>query len=77
MLLRGEDMAYLFQVSRMTYYAWVTGKAQIRANNAARVRRVLKKLLEMVKHNEWPNPEVLAADPKERKELLKQAFGRD
>lgn len=77
MLLRGEDMAYLFQVSRMTYYSWVTGKTAIRANNAARVNRVLKQLVEMVKENQWPNPEVLAAGPDERKELLKKAFGRE
>lgn len=76
MLLRGEDMAELFQVSRMTYYAWVTGKAGIRAKNAARVRRILKQLIEFVRYNKWPNVEVVAANPEERKKLLMKAFGR-
>lgn len=70
MLLRGEDMAALFQVSRMTYYAWVTGRSDIRRHNANRVRRTLKKLLLLLKQNRWPNPDVVAATPTERKEML-------
>lgn len=77
MLLRGQDMAYLFQVSRMTYYGWVTGKVRIRENNASRVRRVLRKLLVLMHENQWPDARVVAASADERLDLLKQALGRE
>lgn len=77
MLLRGEDMASLFQVSRMTYYSWVTGKSGIRKRNEARVKRVLKKLVRAVKDNDWPNPEAVAASPEQRKQLIKEYVERE
>lgn len=77
MLLRGQDMAFLFQVSRMTYYGWVTGKVQIRERNAARVRKILRQLLVLVKSNQWPSPRVVAASADERRDMLKETFGRE
>lgn len=75
-LLRGEDMAWLFKVSRMTYYSWVTGKTGIRPRNAVNVRRGLRELMDLIARGEWPTPEAVAADPPRRRELLEQKIKR-
>jgi len=69
MLLTTTDMAELLGVSRMTYYGWVKGKVLRKANDAA-VRAMLKRLLAVMTDHEWPMPEVIAAEQKQRKERL-------
>lgn len=65
MLLSIADMAGLFGVSRMTYYGWVRGKP-IRPKNEEAVRVMLRRLLGVMTEHEWPMPEVIAADAKQR-----------
>lgn len=65
MLLTIADMAGLFGVSRMTYYGWVRGKP-IRPKNEETVRVMLRRLLGVMTEHEWPMPEVIAADAKQR-----------
>jgi DNA-binding transcriptional regulator YiaG len=69
MLLTTGNMAELFGVSRMTYYAWVKGKP-IRKSNEERVRRVLKQLLAVMTQHSWPMPDVIAANQKDRMQRL-------
>ena len=69
MLLTTSDMSELLGVSRMTYYGWVKGKA-IRKSNDESVRTMLRKLLDVMTRHNWPTPEVIAADQKQRKERL-------
>lgn len=69
MLMTRVDMAKLLGVSRATYYGWLAGKP-IRKTNDAKVRAVLKQLLHIMTEHSWPTPEVIAADPKERREML-------
>lgn len=69
MLLTTSDMAELLGVSRMTYYGWVRGKTLRKANDEA-VRAMLKRLLAVMTDHSWPTPEVIAADPRQRKERL-------
>ena len=58
MLLTTGNMAQLLDVSRMTYYGWVKGKA-IRKKNDEKVRDVLRQMLAMLSEG-WPQPEVLS-----------------
>jgi len=69
MLLTTGDMSELLGVSRMTYYGWVRGKPPRKANDEA-VRAMLRKLLAVMTEHNWPPPEVIAADQKQRKERL-------
>lgn len=69
MLLTTGDMSTLFGVSRMTYYGWVRGKP-IRKTNDATVRRVLKKLLNVMSEHSWPTPDVIVATSEERMQRL-------
>lgn len=58
MLLTGVQMAKLFSVSRVTYYAWVkTDKPRLRKTNDERVRNMLRRLLEIMRDG-WPKDEV-------------------
>jgi predicted transcriptional regulator len=77
LLLRVSDLAALFGVSRMTYYSWVQGKATIRSRNAARVRRVLRTLVRLVRDGQWPTPEVVASTYDERVDMLTRFVARD
>lgn len=69
MLLTTSDMSDLLGVSRMTYYGWVKGKA-LRKSNDESVRTMLRKLLDVMTQHNWPTPEVIASDQKQRKERL-------
>jgi len=73
MLLTASDMAGLLGVSRMTYYGWVRGKPLRKSNDAA-VREVLKKLLKVMSDYGWPMPEVIAMEPKQRVQRLKDVL---
>lgn len=68
-------MAKLFGVTRMTYHSWVRGKG-IRRKKAEEVRAVLKELLDVMSDG-WPQPDVIAADQKERFRKLLEVLGRE
>ena len=68
MLLTTGNMAELLDVSRMTYYGWVKGKA-IRKKNDEKVREVLREMLTMLSDG-WPQPEIIALDQKQRFQRL-------
>ena len=68
MLLTTGNMAQLLDVSRMTYYGWVKGKA-IRKKNDEKVREVLRQMLAMLSEG-GPQPEVIALDQKDRFQRL-------
>ena len=71
MLLTTGNMSTLFGVSRMTYYGWVKGKP-LRKSNDVTVRRVLRQLLDIMKNHQWPMPEVIASDQRERFSRLQE-----
>lgn len=75
MLLTTSDMSELLGVSRMTYYGWVKGKP-IRKSNDEIVRAMLRRLLVAMSEHGWPTPEVIAADQRQRKELLLELLNR-
>ena len=74
MLLTTGNMAQLLDVSRMTYYGWVKGKA-IRKKNDEKVREVLRQMLAMLSEG-WPQPEVIALDQKDRFQRLLEILGK-
>ncbi len=76
MLLTTSDMSELLGVSRMTYYGWVRGKA-LRKSNDESVRTMLRKLLDVMTRHNWPTPEVIASDQKQRKERLIAVLNSD
>jgi DNA-binding transcriptional regulator YiaG len=69
MLLTTKDMSELLGVSRMTYYGWVRGKP-LRKNNDETLRRLLRQMLTLIRDHNWPPPDVIAAEQKQRKERL-------
>lgn len=69
MLLTIENMCTLFDVTRMSYYGWLKGRPP-RKSNDAQVRRVLKQLLAVMTDHQWPMPDVIGANQKERFRLL-------
>ena len=69
MLLTTTDMSELLGVSRMTYYGWVKGKP-IRSANDEKVRRLLRQMLTLIRDHNWPPPDVIAAEQKQRKQRL-------
>lgn len=69
MLLTTSDMASLLGASRMAYYSWVRGKAP-RQKRDTQIRLMLKKLLAVMTDHNWPSPEVIGMEPKQRKERL-------
>jgi len=69
MLLTTSDMSELLGVSRMTYYGWVKGKP-LRKSNDETVRKLLRQMLTMIRDHQWPPPDVIAADQKQRKQRL-------
>tara|TARA_B100000035_G_scaffold46124_1_gene34878 strand:- start:1853 stop:2137 length:285 start_codon:yes stop_codon:yes gene_type:complete len=74
MLLTTGNMAQLLDVSRMTYYGWVKGKA-IRKKNDEKVREVLRQMLAMLSEG-WPQPEVIALDQKDRFQRLLEILNK-
>ena len=75
MLLTSTDLSQLLGVSRMTYYGWVRGK-KIRQSNDQSVRAMLRKLLAVMSEHQWPAPEVIAMEQKQRKERLDELMKR-
>lgn len=69
MLLTTTDMSELLGVSRMTYYGWVKGKP-LRSANDEKVRRLLRQMLTLIRDHNWPPPDVIAAEQKQRKQRL-------
>lgn len=65
MLVPVGDWASLMGVSRMTYYKWVIGKAQIRSRKDAAVREQIRLLLGLVSRG-WPSPEDKGLEPAQR-----------
>jgi DNA-binding XRE family transcriptional regulator len=76
MLLTTQDMSELLGVSRMTYYGWVKGKP-LRKSNDESVRTMLRKLLDVMTRHNWPTPEVIASEQKQRKERLVSILNSD
>jgi hypothetical protein len=68
MLLNVTHMAKALTVSRVTYSAWVEGKP-IRKGNDAKIRVILKRMLDMVIGG-WPTPELVGTAPAIRFEKL-------
>lgn len=56
MLVHTGDWAKLMGVSRMTYYKWVSGKAQMRPSKDTSIRVQIRCLLAVLT-NGWPTPE--------------------
>ena len=69
MLLTIKDMSYLLNVTRMTYYSWIKG-GPLRKSNDKKVRAMLKQLLNVMTVHEWPTPNIIALEPKERQAKL-------
>lgn len=68
-LLTVGDMAKYLGTTRQTYYAWLAGGVP-RSTKAADVRAKVKALVTLVVAKEWPTPDAIAADPKERLPML-------
>jgi len=69
MLMSITDIASVLNVSRMTYHQWIKGNP-IRKSNDTRVRLTLKKLLLIMNEKHWPEPDIIALDPPDRKKKL-------
>lgn len=69
MLLNTANMAQLLGVSRVTYYNWIKGKP-IRQGNIQQVKDTLRRLLNVMTTHGWPQPFIIAMDPKQRFEKL-------
>lgn len=69
MLLTTSDMAKVLGVTRMTYYSWVKG-AKPRKDATDNIKATLKKLLSIMVVHKWPMPEVIAMEPRQRKQKL-------
>ena len=76
MLLTTTHMAKILKVSRVTYGGWVKGKA-IRKGNAAKVKVILRKLMEVMVAQEWPSPEIIAMSSAQRFNSLVELMGED
>lgn len=62
------DMAAAMSVSRMTYYLWVRGR-NMHPNQARRVHKVIRVLLDLLKSKQWYD-EVVPLGPTVRRERL-------
>jgi len=71
MMLNVSQFCELLEVSRMSYYGWVRGKS-IRKKNEDKVKKTIKNLLVIMKEHDWPSSSVIAMEPKERFEHLKE-----
>ena len=65
MLMPVGGWAKILGVSRMTYYKWVTGKAQIRFAREITLRARIRQLLTVLADG-WPTPEGRGLDPDSR-----------
>jgi len=76
MLLTATQMAKILDVSRVTYTGWVNGKP-IRKKNNAKVRGVLRKMMEVMTEQKWPSPEVIAMSSPQRFNSLIELIKKD
>ena len=76
MLLNGLQMAKILGVSRVTYSGWVKGKP-IRKGNDAKARLALRGLFTVITDHEWPMPEVIAMNPKQRFDALLELLPKE
>jgi len=53
------EMAKVFGVSRLTYIRWVQGTS-LKPTNASRVRDTLRRIMGLVRAQQWPTPDVVA-----------------
>lgn len=67
------DMASAMSVSRMTYYLWVRG-GNMHPNQARRVRKVVRVLLDLLKDKLWFE-QVVPSGPTVRRERLLALVG--
>lgn len=75
MLLTTSDMSKVLGVTRMTYYSWVKG-AKPRKDAIQSIRATLKRLLAIMVEHKWPMPEVIAMEPRQRKQKLDELLGQ-
>jgi len=76
MLLTAVHMSKVLGVSRVTYGGWVKGKA-IRKANEEKVKIMLRKMLKVVTEKDWPTPEIIALNPKQRMDTLLEILNED
>lgn len=70
------EMAKAFGVSRLTYMKWVKG-TPIRATNAQRVRDTLRKIMGLIRAQQWPPPDVVALPTDIRSQRLLALLASD
>lgn len=74
--LSQNDAAWLYGVSRLTYYKWVSMTAWPQGDNIDTITRVTTKLATLVKNKKWPTPDSMALSPEQRLERLVAMIGR-
>lgn len=60
----------------MTYYSWIKG-GPVRKSNDKKVRAMLKQLLDIMTVHEWPSPNIIALEPKERRVKLLELLDKN
>jgi predicted transcriptional regulator len=71
MLLTVGSMAELLKTSRVNYYAWVKGQKQRKPEE---IRATVRKMVELVAANSWPNANVFGADQATKVIMLREAI---
>ena len=69
MMLNMGQMAKVIGVSRVTYMGWVKGKPIRPKNKEAAITKV-KLMLRVVTEDKWPEPNIIAMNPKQRYDTL-------
>lgn len=76
MLLTIDSMCVLLDVSRVSYHNWLSGKSKPRNKRDEQIRATLRKLIWCITEKQWPTPEVLVADQKDRLALLQEMLAK-
>jgi len=69
MLLTVRDLTNILGVSRTTYYGWLSDKP-VRKSSEASIRVKVRHLLLVMSEHNWPSPEIIGLEPKQRVERL-------
>ena len=69
------DMASILGVSRVTYYAWLSGKP-MRSSKYQEIRGTLRRLVSVIKDKNFPTPEVTTMSYKQRAHELKELLNQ-
>lgn len=69
MLLSVKDICKYLGVSRETWYNWQRG-CYPRPPMERKLKAHVRELLTVLTEESWPTPDVIAADPKDRLEML-------